>query len=778
MRNTGRFSLISLLSITLLAMATFVTPVAAAYVTVTEDQYVFQLQPDDNGHSYVYFEHNPTSYVSRHMASFFEDTSVNSYAYDSSGWDTSSYGSPGPLETAWTWGGHTTPTPGPYGESAPLPTFFDVYADSGDSLVANVTAYQRSFSLQVGQDTSFVAEPGYRYYGALGIGAEEFIHLQIGCRSESVTWSVIVYDPDGIRVGGTTESEGDVGLIPFRPAKSGTYVVSITISNSDSGLIVFDLRPESIRPQEIPLEGLVDGNLPGSEWVIRDNNIVYEEKVPVAHTYRFSSSEEGPAKLLYSLNIPDWILPPFEPIQPAMFITCDAYYTYYAEQHQFNSIRTAMADSFGYQSFEGMPYYVTVFGGENYEYSIYNQDLRASELPTNELLYMENLLNPSYEHRIFGLHLEQDSLMKINATTAPAEVWWSYWRVVDGVMQPNFALSYTDDFDSAPVNYLPAGDYVFEAYINPGVAEHFQFTVGPVGDSPTIDVKNGGIAGFRTSGSAFDFYNLTCSFLTQDNVTTMTRIGVMDVDGTSLYASLVSLGNIQSGSSWVAFPANESLWQLNSQSDMDAIVWVSPSWVVNNTAGLGNDYPDYVVRYQVGWDLDPESRFDEVKTLAITTSPGAVNFTLPGPGSNNEEYLLRLSVPAGVWLNVTVTVAEVDNWDPYIWQVFNNRAQVLSGTAVSDTAMGSETDVLTFQFGSICEDIFMRFNVDRVGNPEGFFHISIDPLDTLSYEGVEVPEPGPAPLPDTILYVAIGAGAVVVVVVLVVLYKRKSTSTL
>jgi hypothetical protein len=121
-----------------------------------------------------------------------------------------------------------------------------------------------------------------------------------------------------------------------------------------------------------------------------------------------------------------------------------------------------------------------------------------------------------------------------------------------------------------------------------------------------------------------------------------------------------------------------------------------------------------------------------------------------------------------------VTVGEIDNWDLTIWQVFSNITQVLGSTEVSDTAIGSETDVLTFQFGSISEDISMRFHVDRPGNPDGFLHVHLDPLNTTSYEGVSTPAPAPGPLPASLLYIGIGAGAVVVVVILVVLYKRKN----
>ncbi|NHJ13711.1 MAG: hypothetical protein EAX95_08540 [Candidatus Thorarchaeota archaeon] len=773
-RITGRITLLSMISITLLAMATFVTPAAAVYVSVVEDEFVYQLAPDNNNHSYGYVEFDRLNYVSRHNIISDADLGIDTYAYQYSGWQDSFYGVPGDTETIWTWYGHNTLNQGPYGETAVLPVFYDFETNSGNPVNANITGSQRSVGLPVGQETSVVVEEGWTYYGAIGIGNEEFIHLQVGCRSELVSWDAWLYDPDGFYVGGISAAEGEVRLLPFRPAKTGTYVLAFYADSSSTGLIVMDFLPQAIAPAEIPLNGLVDGNLEGSEWTIQDGNVVYEEKVPTAHTYRFKSSEVGPAKLLYSMNIPDWYLPPFAPIQPSVSITGDAYYMNSADRDQMRETYTSFASSFGYQSFGDMSFYVTVMGGENYEYTLYNQDLAPSPLPVNESFYVENLMVSPYEHRVYGLHLEQDSLLKLNSSDYPIDVDWSFWTVDEDMALRSSDISYYDSFEGTSTYYLPAGDYVFQAYVGSGVAEHFRFAIGAIGQEPNVEVMAGGISGFRTSSSGFDYYNLTYAFMTQDNVTARGIVGVMDAFGSSIYSAVVTLGNIQDGDSWIAYGANESYTVQTSRTEADVIVYFSPTWVRNNTAGLENYYWDYAVTYQAHWDRATEEWFDEIKALTVGSSPGSVNFTLPEIGSLNEYYMLNLTAPVGIWWNVTVTVGEVDTWSVTIYQEFALKAQRLQNSDISDTASGSVTDVLTFQFGSISNEIMFYFDVDRAGNPEGFFHISIAPLNTTSYKGAE-PLVGPAPsLGPALVYIGVGAGAVVIIVVLVILYKRKT----
>lgn len=761
-----------MITISLLAMVTFVTPAAAVYVSVVEDEFVYGLIPDSNNHSYVYLEYDPLNYVSRYQITSAEDLGAMNYIYTYGGWQDLPLAAPGEVETIWGWNGHGNTGQGTYGERVYFPQFCDFASSSGDPVNANITARQRSIGLPVGQETSVVVEEGWTYYGAIGIGNEEFIHLQIGCRSELVTWSASLYDPDGFYVGEISAAEGEVRLLPFKPAKSGTYVVVFYVDATDTGLIVMDFLPQPIAPVEIPLNGLVDGNLEGSEWVIKDGNIVYEEKVPTAHTYRIRSAEDGPAKLLYSMNVPSWFLPPFEPVQPSVSITGDAFNM--DSKSQYRSTYTSGADSWGYQSFGGMSFYVTIMGGENYEYTLYNQDLQSSMLPTNESFYVENLMVSDYEHRVYGLHLEEDSLMKLNSSNHPIDVSWSYWTVDEDMALRSSSISYMDDFESTTTYYLPAGDYVFQAYVGVSVAEHFEFTTGTIGQSPNVEVKAGGIAGFRTSSSCFDYYNLTYAFMTQDNVTARGIIGVMDAFGTHKYSTVIQLGNIQDGSSWIAYGANESDVLLTSRTEADVIVYFSPTWVRNNTAGLENYYPDYVVTYRAVWDEVSDEVFDETKTLTISGVSGSVNFTLPDVGENNEYYRLNLVAPVGIWWNVTVTVGEVDDWSVTIYQEYDYLCQRLQNSDILDTASGSVLDVLTFQFGTISNETTFSFEVDRAGNPLGFFHVQIASLNTTTYQGAEALTGPAASIGPTLVYIGVGAGAVVIVVVLAVLYKRRT----
>jgi len=155
------------------------------------------------------------------------------------------------------------------------------------------------------------------------------------------------------------------------------------------------------------------------------------------------------------------------------------------------------------------------------------------------------------------------------------------------------------------------------------------------------------------------------------------------------------------------------------------------------------------------------------------------NFTLGEPGESIETYLLTFDCEAGQWMDVSVSVEDVDTWSCAIYQEIDGKVQLLTWGYLDDTFSGSYTDEGAFQFGSISDNVTMYFWVDRTLGGEGRLDIAIEPHVTNSFERmspVTFQGTGPAAAPATDLGpVAVGVGitAVAIVVVVVVILKKK-----
>jgi hypothetical protein len=772
-KDTGRYIIISVAIMFALTFASLVTPVSAVNPTITENRYIQELLPAANNHTYAYYDGLPIRSDSRTYLSYADGVSYWRYWYEASSWAWSGSGSWGPVERHHAWQIGTSITQGPLGRSFYLPSFYDFYTGSGEPVGINSSVVQRSFNLNLGQHKTVVMEQGYTYFGVLTLGNEEFVHLTVTSRQDSVSWTARVYDPQERQMGYTSGSGGDVTVVPFKPSGSGTYVVQFTVSPSMTGPGVLDVLPEAIAPQWIAHGEVLQGVLPESEWAIKDgSNVVHSEKAPTVHTYRFRSPTDQMAKLAFSFNQPEFSI---SPVGVRAMISSGAFEAVSQRLQRFSRTYTSNGDTFYYQSGQDETYYISVIGSGNAEYTIFHELLDSAELPVNEDFYLENT-NAYTEKRGFSLFLEQDGILRANHTWSSG-VTWSSWSVTDDMLYIDYSITTSGSFPASTFYYLPAGHYVFEATLSSGANGRYEFNVGPVGDNSSVDAVSSNSAGYRVPASAPDHFNLTISLMTQDNITVTTQYSVFDVFGNTLYSGLTVLANIQSGGSWIANPFNDTVEYPFITSYTDVIVALSPTQVLNNTAGPGNEYIDYTVNYEIEWLKDSSWQYDEVGQIALSETGGAYNFTLEDPGSASEAYRLELTGPIGVWWNVTANVTDVSSYTLNARQVYQNVTQELPWGSLQATFSGSTSAFMSLQFGTISNTTVLTFSVSRALIAGGFLYVEFQPLATNEYVGAEslIGRPlGPLDFLAQNPLIIVGAGAVIVVIAGVVFYRRRT----
>ncbi|MFW9799489.1 MAG: hypothetical protein ACFFD9_03585, partial [Candidatus Thorarchaeota archaeon] len=670
------------------------------------------------------------------------------------------------------WQRGSTISQGQLGRSFYLPAFYDFDSGTGEPLNMNSSVVRRSFNLALGQYRTVVMEQGYTYFGALTLGNEEFVHLTIASRQDSVDWNAVVYDPQERQMGSALSSDGDVVVIPFHPSGAGTYIVQLTVSPTTTGPVVFDLLPQAVSPRQIAYGEVVQGVLPESEWAVVDgSNVVHRELAPSVHTFRFRSPVDQMAKLAFSFNQPEFFI---TPVGVQGMITSGAFEAVSGTVQRYARSYTSNGDTFYYQSGRDEVYYISMIGSGNAEYTIFHELLTSTELPVNEAFYLENT-NAYTEKRGYNLFLEQDGILRMNHTWSSG-VTWSAWTVSEDMMYLDYSPSSTGTFEASAFHYLPAGHYVFEARVSSGGNAFVEFNVGAVNNSQLVDAVSSNVAGFRVPASAPDYFNFTISLLTQDNITVTTQYRVFDVYGTTHYSGQTVQGNIQSGGEWIANPINQTSLFPFITSYTDVIIALSPIEVLNNTAGPGNEYIDYTVNYEIEWLRDNSWHYDGIGQLALTGVGDSYNFTLEDPGNPTETYRLELTGPIGVWWNVSMNVTDVVTITSTTQQTFHNVTQFLPWISLDDYSV-TAPDFVAFEVGTISNHTVLTITVDRVQAGEGFIYVEFQPFTTNEYVGAESLIGRPLGILDFLAQNAVvivaAAGGVIVVVAGVIFYRRR-----
>jgi hypothetical protein len=656
-----------------------------------------------------------------------------------------------------------------------LPVFTEFVNTTNDDLELAVDQKRVVFPLGLGQQSSVILEPYLYHSGTLMLSTEEFIHVTIASRADSVSMSVKVYDPEGRNLGSLYLNGGDVRILPFRPSGPGMYTIRLYPTTNQEGFLAAEILPVAIAPQTIQFGEVVEDVLFGSEFYVAGGSgaIVIEEQAPMARTYKFSSNSTHAGKIQYSLNYPEVFWPVHTPYNPELMVTSDAFVGDYAVA-RYQTQLWADIGQYYYQSFQDESYYLTLIGMDMVGYSIYNEEMSLGQLPLNEAFYLEN--NHFSPHTVaYHLSLDEDTILKVNSTENVGSYGWRLFTVFDDMMYRSLQVTDGSSFHNAPSYYLPAGEYVIVGTGNLPSNGYYQFTLGPVYDDlSTLEVDVGRTVGVRFDVSAIDWYLTNISLLTQDNITVSTDYDFYNTYGLLVTGYSGSLGNREVGGHWMAFGANHTASTISNLADGFLLVVISPYQVQNNTPGPGNLYTDYTVEYGIEFEDYSSEVFNVTSSVTVDATSVSHNFTLGDPGDASETYGLSIACEEGVWYNVSVIVSDVSSWYVLAYQNYEGTTQFLDWPSLIDRFVGSTSSEAAFQLGAITNGIFLSFHATRTLAGEGSFYVEITPLVSNQLEELTLEYQGPPPsaIDMNLLLGGVGLVAVVVVVAIVVAKKK------
>ena len=781
---------LSVLVIAALAFGAFAPIVNAAYVTTVEVSDSSDLQPDENGHTYMYMDED-TGYFTNEWLVHSEDISYTEYSYSSSGWDTD--GSPyiGPASRMKWFDSGSMVYRGWLDVGTQLPAFYD-FANSTNDYDIGIEQTKIMFGVPIGEQCSLVYDSDSIYYGVFNVTDQEFFHLTISSRQDDSSFDVIVFDELGRVMGFTTVEDGDVEVIPFAPDLPGMYTVFVSGEVAHGGVCVLEFLLESVTPQDLTFGTIVEGVLPGSEFVVKSEggDMVYNEKAPTVHTYKLAANSTAIGLASYSMNIPELDDDVYEPFEPYLLYTSDSVYITDGWTMKVGEMFGPSGDSYYYKTFDNESYYVSFIGMEDVSYTLLNTMPDITPLPLNEPFYME-LMGATGQRRAFSLSLGSDSILKVN-TTDTADYSWVCFTVGDDGFVRSTGFSDSSTFHGATHYYLPAGDYIVMATSDSGYGNcHTEFTLGPVIDGAGgAAVDTGGVIGVRIPTDALTLYQGNVTLMTHDNVTVKQDIDFLNMYGYREALFNPTLGNRQNVLGWVAYGANFTTMNFGHPSNYDmffdgfVIVVLSPYEVLNNTGGGGgNEYFDYTVDYSVTFNDWAPNLYNGTLSSSVSSSAVWANQTLGFPDAGTEYYRFDLTCPEGTWLNVSWWSEDLDTLNNiWIYQNVDGYTSRLDYTDLGLTKTGTDQEG-SFQFGCTGDAVII-FELDRLQDAEGSLDVLFTPFLTnhfglyipivyVSPSGVTAIGGGaPVPIDPLSLVIGVGAVAVVVVVVLVVLKKK------
>lgn len=771
---------LSVFAISLMLLGMTLLPVKAAYIQTQLETTEQNLTADENGHTYLYIPELPD--FSRWTSSnqvHDEDIDFVEYAYYSTGWDSSSSSYTGPASRRTYMASPISFGFGWLDTWNVLPAFYDYGNTTNDPLSISIENERIVFPLTIGEEVSVIMEPGLFHLGTFNITTEEFMYLTLSSRSDLADASVLVFDPNGALLLDGGVDGGDTELHPFKTSGPGMYIVFIMMMPYDDNLCILDVLLEAVTPIDLPIGGFAEGVLNGSEYFVdtEDGSLLHQEKAPNAVTYKFSTNTTMPGVITHSMNLPDLDTDTYSWYYPRIHITSNASEDFFFEARYTDS-PDPNGDPYYYQSFQNETYYMTFIGLENVEYIVHNEYAIIGELPVNEKFYIENDI-ANVETKAYSLSLSQDSVLRVNSSEEYGGYTWNFFSVFEDNCYRQLSVIDNPSFDNAAFYYLPAGEYIVKASCgNDQASGFYDFNLGPVIDGlGAVAVDVGSLIGLRFDTNVLDWYNVSMSFNTRDNVTAGTDVYFFNTFGGQVHSHDLELGNRQSGLGWVEFNSNYTSWVLENFCEGFGIVVISPYDIYNNTGGLpGSELSTYSLDYTVNVEDGFPWVFNGTASTSLDT--GGYNFTLGDPGDSSESYWLNLEGEVGQWLNVSVSVEDVDSWTCAVFQKVDGTPQILYWGNLDDTFTGSYSGEASFQFGCISDNISLYFSVQRTQAGEGRLDIAFDEFTMNTFEYMPPPmflgqiiEPG-----IDMGLVALGIGIAVVagvVVVIVIIIKKK-----
>ncbi|MFX1559413.1 MAG: hypothetical protein ACFFBL_02385 [Promethearchaeota archaeon] len=752
---------------------TMAAPVSALQTNIKIETNNQGFRSDAYNHTYVYAEPNPLNMVSRGTMHTNESLDYTANRFNGGGW-TQGFGSfPADSNYPFNWMSFNGWGTGQYDNPTILPAFYDFEASDGSEHVVNTTLETRTFSLTFGQHTPVQVDAGYTCFGTLGVSGQEFVHLTIDSRQDSVSWSITVIDPEGRFMNSYSGSNGDIWTIPFKPSVGGTYYIILQASPSIGTFALFDLFPVAVTPQSIAPGGIVTGTLPTGELVIDDEtgSFVYKEMPPTVHTYKVNSPNDV-ASITYAFNYPPGFIGPPQPVS-IYFTSGDFEYGYNGGTRYSDGVGSPTS---GEYFFRGGPYYATITGGDNTEYTLYHKAGGNGVLPTNHEFQIENYMGAIVTHA-YTLNVEEPSMLRVNSTASGADLDIRMTGLYDDGYRVDRTISFASTLAPSSEYYLPAGEYFFEMDIDNGVNEWIEFNLGPIVDTTSAGFDD--VGGFFVDTTFNHLYNMTLILTNPDNITVGVEVSIYDTSGNLFYTSSTSLANWWDGFQIVP---HSSIWNNDTFNymgqqwyDGPAIVGICAYNVANNTLGPpSNYYGGYTVNLTIQWTDRTNDLYMEIGQNVDVSSTAFYNFTSPAPGRPLEAYGLMLNTTPGTWYNVSIrSGTDATDFSAEVFSVYDGRTHWIGWSDLDDYQVGSTSPPsdLGFQFGAISEQSFLHLQISRDQLVDGYLWVKITPMETHPLVVGEVTPLGPdilAILGGLAIPIAVGVGVIVVVYIVYV----------
>jgi hypothetical protein len=757
------------LAVSMLFLIGLATPVSALQTNIKIETYNQGFRSGTNNHTYVYVEPDPLDQVSRSTMHLNENLDYTANRYDANGWAQGFGSFSADSNVPFNWMSFNGWGTGSFANPVNLPAFYDFEASDGSDHVVNTTLETRTFSLTFGQHTPVQVDSGYTYFGTLGIGGQEFVHLTIESKQDAVSWSITVIDPEGRFMNSYGGSAGDIWTFPFKPSVAGTYYIILQAFPSVGTFALFDLLPVAVTPQSIPAGNIVTGELSSSSFVLDEGSFLFQEVAPTVQTYKVNSPDDV-ASLSYAFNYPPGFIGPPQPVS-IHFTSGDFEYGYNGGTRYSDVIGSPNS---GEYFFRGGPYYVTVTGGDNTEYTLYHQTNSQGVLPTNHEFQFENYIGATVSHA-YILDLEEPSMLRVNSTATGGELSIRMTGLYEDGHRVDRTISFASTLAPANEYYLPAGEYFFEMDISNSVNEWVEFNLGPIVDTTSAGFDD--VGGFFVDTTFNHLYNMTLILDNPDNITVGVEVSIYDTSGNILYISSTDLANRWDGSQIVPHPSiwnNDTFNYMGQQwYDGPGIVGICATYVANNTQGATNYYGDYTVNLTIQWTDRTNDLYMNVQDLDVS-STALYNFTLPQPGRPLEAHGLMLNTTPGTWYNVSIlSGTDATDLSAELFSVYDGRTHWIGWTDLNDYLVGSDSPPsdMGFQFGAISEQSFLHIQISRDQLVDGFLWVKITPMETHPLLVEEVTPLGPdilALLGGIAIPAAVGVGVIVVVYIVYV----------
>ncbi len=756
---------------TLFLVGAIAAPVSAVQTNIVIETYNQGYRSGANNHTYMYVEPDPLNYITRSYLHANVDMDYTQYRYDNTGWTSPDSNVFEDTNAPFNWQVFNTFSTGPFGNDATLPSFYDFTASDGSEFGINTTLETRTYSLAFGQQTPMQVDAGFMYIGTLGVSGQEFIHLTVESKQDSVTWEVVILDPEGRYLTSYTGSGGDIWTIPFKPSIAGTYYVLFEANPSVGTFALFEFLPVAVSPTSIPLGEVISGELPTGEIIIDPGtgSFVQEEKPPTTHTYRLDSPTDV-ASLTYSFNYGGLF-----DTQPEYIIFTSGAFEYASDGGARYSEGYG-SPSTGEYFYRGGPYYVTVMGGDNTEYTLYNRVNSYGDLPLNHEFQFENYLGATAT-QAYRLDIEEDSMLRVNSTATGGELTVRLTGVYDNGFRNERTVNYGANLLSSNEYYLPIGEYFVEMVVANNVNEWLEFNMGPLSTNSTIELVEMG--GFIVDTDLFQMYNMTVFINNADNVTAALDVTIYDASARAVYNAGMLIANRWDGSQILPHPTywdNATFYYGGHDwHESYAFVGICAYLVENNTAGATNNYADYPLDLTIQWTNRLNDAFGQIENFDVSIGSAFFNFTLPLPGDAGEVHGLFLNTTLGTWYNVSVKTADVSGFNAVLYSAYDGRTHRTPWSDLSDSYVGSVSD-LSFQFGAMSDSLLLEFDIARDQSIDGFLWVEITPMETNTLDVNQITPLGPdllGILGGIAIPAIIGVG-VIVVVYIVYVKKYKS----